>query len=203
MKKEILLFLFLCPTFLFAQRGTIQPEIKQENPVKNTSTSTVVKNNVSSENIIVWQISENLKSCSDSGILCFEVVENGVSKTVSQNDVFGFYYELGNRYTISVKKEIKTPPVKINSDIYNYFLEEIISKQLIFEYKKDPKQLKNKINSTNTQEIPLIYSTTEKAITTKLAKEIDELKIQVTDLQQLVQTLQLQIELQMKMLKKE
>ncbi|MBK6275867.1 MAG: hypothetical protein IPF58_14795 [Saprospirales bacterium] len=138
MKKKNFYCFYFFVQLLIAQRGTIQPEIKQENPVKNTSTSTVVKNNVSSENIIVWQISENLKSCSDSGILCFEVVENGVSKTVSQNDVFGFYYELGNRYTISVKKEIKTPPVKINSDIYNYFLEEIISKQLIFEYKKIP-----------------------------------------------------------------
>lgn len=201
MKKLILFLLVYCPVILFAQKGTIIPDIK---PQASSSTPPDIK---------VWNIDDYLLDCMDSTSKCYLIKENGANKTVPVNDVSNFVFEEGNKYTVWVKEELKTPPISANAGIYTYTVTKIISKkQSTIEI---PVVSKNEIQKEAT-DIPVetsvkpaatadkqVYYVTKSTPTEEqLTNDVAELKKQIRELKKQVEVMQLQLEMQLKLVDK-
>lgn len=199
--KKIILTLVICfPLFLMAQKGIIMPDEKS-----NTTTN---YSKQLSNDIKIWTIEENLVNCIDSTTKCFIFKENGITKIISEENVFHFIYEDGYKFTIQVKEELKTPPVALNEGNYTYTLVKIISKKLID---------KNATQSDNSYvNIPTVSKSTTNTISSKTdendveipvtnfeaasKEEITSLKKNIQSLKKQVDVMQLQMEMLMQVI---
>jgi len=207
MKKFILILIITLPFFAVAQKGVIKPDTKPSTPANTT-----IKNNNASlpNDIKIWVIEENAVSCIDSVSKCYVVNENGITKTISQNDIFNFFYEEGYKFTVWVKEELKTPPIPVSSGNYNYTVVKTVSKKLID---------KNNASSNAYTEIPTVskkdkyiisnaatdITTTEVAVTNNdnaLRDDVELLKKQVKELKKQVEVMQLMIDMQLQLIQK-
>lgn len=194
--KNFTIILFISfPLFIFAQKGVVVPDVKAP------ATTIVTKNNLPSD-IKTWIIEENLVNCIDTLTKCFVVKEDGITKSVSEEDVFDFIYEDGYRFTILVKEELKTPPISLNAGNYTYTLYKIISKKLIDKnsstsYTDIPTVTKNEITSKTDDNNPETPITNYEAAS---KEEVFSLKKQVRDLKKQVDVMQLQLDMLMQVI---
>ncbi len=114
MKIHAILFIIYCPVLLFAQKGTLKPEIKSES---NTSRTNGIR---------TWMLEDYLLNCKDSLNKCYLVKENNMYKTVPRNDVSEFFYEEGYEYILLVKEEAKKTSTSTNS----YTVQKVVSKKM-------------------------------------------------------------------------
>lgn len=196
---------------LFAQRGTLKPDVKPQAPV-NISDSK--KNITSDADEKTWQVSDGLFVCGDSSNFCYEVKENGVSKMIKQKDVSGFFFEDGYKYIITVKEEMKKAPIAVDESIYAYTLIKVISKKPVENFASIPvaSSGENKANdiSKDAKNIPVVADQTTIVAPasptnnneSKLLEEITTLKKQLKDLQKHVETMQLQLDMQLQLFNK-
>ncbi|HUM50360.1 MAG TPA: DUF4377 domain-containing protein [Chitinophagales bacterium] len=205
-KKFCLIVLFF-PVLLFAQRGTLKPDVKPEISIKTIDAKITID-----DDIKTWQVSDGLFVCGDTSDFCYEVKENGITKMIHQKDVFGFFFEDGNKYTITVKAALKKPPLSADETIYTYTLVKIISKKPVENYALIPTETttENKFStiSKDANSIPIV--TDQQTIVTpvppattstetKLQEEISALKKQLKDLQKQIETMQLQLDMQLQL----
>lgn len=200
MKKTLLYFLLFCPVFLFAQKGTIIPDVK---PQTVTSTPSDTK---------TWIVEDYLLSCLDSSSKCYLIKENGANKTVPVNDVYDFAFEAGNKYTVWVKEELKTPPISAFSGIYNYRVTKIVSKKAVFADASDIPTVS--VKTPVTPVVNPVVQVSEAAIITpaenndnaaeraKVDEEIKALKKQMSDLKKQLEVIQLQLDMQLQLFQK-
>lgn len=198
MKKTVLFILLCFPVFLVAQKGTIIPDVKPQ-AVASTPSDTKT-----------WIVEDYLLSCLDSSSNCYLIKENGVNKTVPVNDVFDFAFEAGNRYTIWVKEELKTPPISAFTGIYNYRVIKIVSKKAVFADASDIPTVTVKTPVTpiiQTNDAPAavivpVENNENAADRAKVDEEIKALKKQVSDLKKQLDVIQLQLDMQLQLFQK-
>ena len=199
MKKTVLCILLCFPVFLFAQKGTIIPDVKPQ-AVASTPSDTKT-----------WIVEDYLLSCLDSSRKCYLIKENGVNKTVPVGDVYDFAFEAGNRYTIWVKEELKTPPISAFTGIYNYRVTKIVSKKAVFADASDIPTVSAKtpvtpvispvvpVNEAAPAVIAPVENTDNAAERAKVDEEIKALKKQVSDLKKQLEVIQLQLDMQLQL----
>jgi len=202
MKKTVLCILLCFPVFLFAQKGTIIPDVKPQ-AVASTPSDTKT-----------WIVEDYLLSCLDSSSKCYLIKENGVNKTVPVSDVFDFAFEAGNRYTIWVKEELKTPPISAFTGIYNYRVTKIVSKKAVFADASDIPAVSAKtpvtpvitpvvlVNEAAPAVIAPVENNDNAAERAKVDEEIKALKKQVSDLKKQLEVIQLQLDMQLQLFQK-
>ena len=195
MKKTVLFILLCFPVFLVAQKGTIIPDVKPQ-AVASTPSDTKT-----------WIVEDYLLSCLDSSSKCYLIKENGVNKTVPVSDVYDFAFEAGNRYTVWVKEELKTPPISAFTGIYNYRVTKIVSKKAIFADASDIPTVSAKtpvtpiipVNEAAPAVIAPVENTDNAAERAKVDEEIKSLKKQVSDLKKQLEVIQLQLDMQLQL----
>lgn len=199
MKKTVLFILLCFPVFLFAQKGIIIPDAK---PQAAASTPSDTK---------TWIVEDYLLSCLDSSSKCYLIKENGVNKTVPVSDVFDFAFEAGNRYTVCVKEELKTPPISAFTGIYNYRVTKIVSKKAVFADASDIPTVSAKtpvtpvispivpVNEAAPAVIAPVENNDNAAERSKVDEEIKALKKQVSDLKKQLEVIQLQLDMQLQL----
>ncbi|MCC6584844.1 MAG: hypothetical protein IT271_14160 [Chitinophagales bacterium] len=199
MKKTVLCILLCFPVFLFAQKGTIIPDVKPQ-AVASTPSDTKT-----------WIVEDYLLSCLDSSSKCYLIKENGVNKTVPVSDVYNFVFEAGNRYTIWVKEELKTPPISAFTGIYNYRVTKIVSKKAVFADASDIPTVSAKtpvtpviipivpVNEATPAVIAPFENNDNAAERAKVDEEIKALKKQVSDLKKQLEVIQLQLDMQLQL----
>lgn len=210
MKKTVLCILLCFPVFLFAQKGTIIPDVKPQ-AVASTPSDTKT-----------WIVEDYLLSCLDSSSKCYLIKENGVNKTVPVSDVYDFAFEAGNRYTIWVKEELKTPPISAFTGIYNYRVTKIVSKKAVFADASDIPTVSAKtpvtpvitpivtpviipivpVNEATPAVISPVENNDNAAERAKVDEEIKALKKQVSDLKKQLEVIQLQLDMQLQLFQK-
>lgn len=202
MKKTVLFILLCFPVFLFAQKGTIIPDVKPQ-AVASTPSDTKT-----------WIVEDYLLSCLDSSSKCYLIKENGVNKTVPVSDVYDFAFEAGNRYIIWVKEELKTPPISAFTGIYNYRVIKIVSKKVVFADASDIPTVSAKtpvtpvitpivpVNEAAPAVIAPVENTDNAADRAKVDEEIKALKKQVSDLKKQLEVIQLQLDMQLQLFQK-
>ncbi|MBP6659575.1 MAG: DUF4377 domain-containing protein [Chitinophagales bacterium] len=202
-KKFCLIVLFF-PVLLFAQRGTLKPDVKPEISIKTIDAKITID-----DDIKTWQVSDGLFVCGDTSDFCYEVKENGITKMIHQKDVFGFFFEDGNKYTITVKEELKKPPLSADETIYTYTLVKIISKKPVEIYSAIPSVIEKEniptVDKTTPVNLPISSAQTDAPSTlfeSKLQDEITAMKKQIKDLKQQIETMQLQLDMQLQLLLK-
>ena len=190
MKKSVVLLFICMPVFLFAQRGTIIPDVKPSVPSSVPNTNKV------------WVIEDYLLDCPDGKSKCYLIKESGVNKTIPVDDVFDFVFEPGIKYTVWVKEEMKTPPVSVNVGIYNYIVVKIVSKKgVVSDASEIPSVTAVTPVSTPTPtasatEVVMI-NTYESEYKARVEEELRTLKKQVAELKKQLEVLQLQMQLQL------
>lgn len=197
MKKLILILMICFPIILLAQKGTIVPDIKQ-------TTNTTVSANT--DGTKTWFVQDYLVNCLDTTKKCYLVKENGINKSVPQDDVYDFVFEDGFKYTLQVKEEVKPPPVNAFDGIYNYVVVKIISKKdKLSDASSVPTVTKNtagnKSSEIPTPDKPNVYVSPETA-TPEVLEEIQVLKKQIKDLKKQVDVMQLQLDMQFQLMQK-
>ncbi len=187
MHKILFIFLVLSPYFLMAQKGIIKPDLKPQGTAVSLP-----------DDVKIWQVDDKLVNCLDSNKRCYVVKENSVNKTVFADDVYGFFYEEGNKYTITVKQVLKTPPVSTFAGIYIYRLVKIISKKAVTAEIPvvTKEEIQNAAIGTPGQTIKVT------SIEEILSNDIFDLKKQIRDLKKQVEIMQLQMNMQLKMMDK-
>lgn len=205
MKLLSLNILFLLPFCLFAQKGILTPEVKQN--TKNIS-----------PNLKTFIVENHLVACRNDSAKCYSIIENGKRKTLATNDILNFDFEDGYQYTIIVKTQLKPSPVAVDEDVYQYSVVKISSRKYIVDdipvVTED--EIKSNIASnlttdsiattlskpTETQnEKPSIFYTTKITPTTEImSNDIEELKKQIIDLRKQLQVMQLQLDMQLKII---
>lgn len=186
-KKSFFLFIVFWPVFVFAQKGTIIPDTKPQSSSVNTANETKT-----------WMIEDYLLDCKDT-TKCYLVKENGINKTVPVEDIYNFDYQEGLKYTVSVKEELKTPPISATAGIYKYKVIKIISKTEPISATTNTPVTVSTTNETATSNASIVPTENEN---TNLYNEIEKLKKQVEDLKKQVEVLRLQIELQLQLMQK-
>ena len=199
MKKTVLFILLCFPVFLVAQKGTIIPDVKPQ-AVASTPSDTKT-----------WIVEDYLLSCLDSSSKCYLIKENGVNKTVPVSDVYDFSFEAGNRYTVWVKEELKTPPISAFTGIYNYRVIKIVSKKAVFADASDIPTVSAKtpvtpvitpivtVNEAAPAVIAPVENNDNAAERAKVDEEIKALKKQVSDLKKQLEVIQLQLDMQLQL----
>ncbi|HQV77496.1 MAG TPA: hypothetical protein PLJ42_03920 [Chitinophagales bacterium] len=202
MKNYIcILFLFL-PFTILAQKGIRIPEVKSTSKSINTN-----------ENYIkTWTIKSSILKCMDS-LSCYSILENGIQKTIPIQDVSNFIFEDGYEYIVQVKQKLKEAPIQVFEDIYLYSVIKLVQKKIITSdassipvVTKDELQTNKQepitppVNSTNATNT-IYYTNPESPITvSSLQNEVNDLKMQLKDFKKRLETMQLQLELQYKLL---
>jgi hypothetical protein len=155
-----------------------------------------------------------LLNCLDSVSKCYLIKENGVNKTVPVNDVYDFVFEEGNKYTVQVKEELKTPPISAFTGIYNYRVIKIVSKKAVFADASDIPTVSAKtlvtpvitpvvtVNEVAPAVIAPVENNNNAAERAKVDEEIKALKKQVSDLKKQLEVIQLQLDMQLQLFQK-
>lgn len=197
MKKSAFIIILFYSTIIFAQKGTIIPDVKQQSNIQNTADVDGMK---------TWIMEDYLLNCLDSISKCYLIKENGINKTVPQEDVYDFVFEPGFKYTLLVKEELKVPPVNAFTGIYNYTVLKIISRRQISTDNSTEPITKNQNSSGNASTIPVtenpkVYvGATDN--TPDLFDEVQSLKKQVKDLKQQLEIVKMQLDLQFQLFQK-
>ncbi|HRH57962.1 MAG TPA: hypothetical protein PLS10_09930 [Chitinophagales bacterium] len=197
MKKSAFIIILFYSTFIFAQKGTIIPDVKQQSNTQNSADVDGLK---------TWIMEDYLLDCLDSISKCYLIKENGINKTVLLEDVYDFVFEPGFKYTLLVKEELKAPPVNAFTGIYNYTVLKIISRRQISADNSTEPITKNQNSSGNASTIPVtenpkVYvGATDN--TPDLFDEVQSLKKQVKDLKQQLEIVKMQLDLQFQLFQK-
>lgn len=77
-----------------------------------------------------WIIDAETTTCENSTNECLLIKQAGKKEfEIFNESIEGFNYEKGNIYTISVRQEIKQPPIAVGESVFKYVLIKIISKK--------------------------------------------------------------------------
>ncbi len=78
----------------------------------------------------IWVIDAETSMCENSNNECLLIKQNGKKEfEIFNESIEGFNYEKGNIYTISVRQEIKQPPIAVGESVFKFVLIKIISKK--------------------------------------------------------------------------
>lgn len=197
MKNSAFILVVFYSAVVFAQKGTIIPDIKQQTNIQSTSDADGVK---------TWIMEDYLLNCLDSISKCYLIKENGINKTVPQEDVYDFVFEPGFKYTLLVKEELKAPPVNAFTGIYNYTVLKIISRRQASPDNSTEPITKNQNSSGNASNIPVTENPKVYVGATEnrpdLFDEVQSLKKQVKDLKQQLEIVKMQLDLQFQLFQK-
>ena len=80
-----------------------------------------------------WTVNFETVPCGESGEKSCLLVKFPGKKEfeIYSDNIEGFTFEKGNTYIISVKQELKQPPIAANESIFKYVLVKVISKKPI------------------------------------------------------------------------